>query len=89
MHFTIVILSITEEKANAFDEGYGRSPKDLRRNKFSNLYKPLHMNKPLMSRWYVKLTLVVLIIATVYLVIKSFNTGREEGKQKAQQEAAQ
>lgn len=42
-----------------------------------------------MSRWYVKLTLVILIAATAYLVIKTFNTGREEGKQEAQQETAQ
>jgi hypothetical protein len=42
------------------------------------------MDKPLISRWYIKLTLLLLIIAVAYLVVKSFNTGKEEGKQMRQ-----
>lgn len=46
------------------------------------------MNKPLISRWYVKLTLLLLIVAVAYLIVKSFNTGKAEGKQtQATQEA--
>jgi hypothetical protein len=39
------------------------------------------MNKPLIARWYIKLTLLLLIVAAAYLVVRSFNTGKQEGKQ--------
>lgn len=37
------------------------------------------MNKPLISRWYVKVTIIIAIVATAYLMIKSFSTGKQEG----------
>ncbi len=37
------------------------------------------MNKPLISRSYIKLTLLVLIIVVAYLLVKSFSTGKKEG----------
>jgi hypothetical protein len=38
------------------------------------------MQKPLMKRWYVIVTIVVLCVATIYLVGKSFLDGYEEGQ---------
>ena len=44
------------------------------------------MKKSLMSRWYVKLTIIVFCIVVGYLVVKSFLDGVKEGREKAKQE---
>lgn len=33
-----------------------------------------------MSKWYLKTILIVLVIITIYLVVKSFREGFEEGR---------
>jgi hypothetical protein len=38
------------------------------------------MQKTLMKRWYVIVTIVILCVATIYLVGKSFLDGYEEGQ---------
>ena len=37
------------------------------------------MNSSLMSKWYLKTILIVLVIITIYLVVKSYREGFEEG----------
>ena len=34
----------------------------------------------MMSKWYIKAILILLVIITVYLVVKSFREGFEEGR---------
>jgi hypothetical protein len=38
------------------------------------------MQKPLMKRWYVIVTILILCVATIYLLAKSFLDGYEEGQ---------
>ena len=38
------------------------------------------MQKPLMKRWYVIVTIVIVSVAVIYLVAKSFLDGYEEGR---------
>ena len=47
------------------------------------------MRKPIISRWYVKLTLLILCLFTAYLMVKSFKQGFEEGREKARRERMQ
>jgi hypothetical protein len=47
------------------------------------------MKTPIMSRWYVKLTIGILIVAVIYLTYKSFMSGFEGGRRiKMQREQA-
>jgi hypothetical protein len=39
-----------------------------------------NMQKPLIKRWYVVVTIVILCVATVFLLVKSFLDGYEEGQ---------
>jgi hypothetical protein len=44
-----------------------------------------NMQKPLIKRWYVVVTIVILCIATLFLLVKSFLDGYEEGQRMRQQ----
>jgi hypothetical protein len=42
--------------------------------------------KPIISRWYVKVVIVIFCLLTGYLVVQSFIEGFKEGREKARQE---